>query len=404
MRLPVIIKRLPIGRFCAAAVFALGAPLCAQEGENTASLDLYIFNQNDNGGGNPFINEEFFYYGGRIDAKLKVSKVVSLRPVFFGSQIQPGSEITPPASIINRDVVTNATTTSASATNLGGSFVADIRPANWDWTLSPGAYFSYQPTYVSRGLDFTLQGDLFGGDFSPWFAYGFRFDAVTGGNLAISGIFNYGLPSERDSDGRDNRLHSRLSHNFVAGFTQTLSPQWRVNASLQYTLQTGYLSTPNAKVALYTGNTPVLFADEKLPIVRNRFQINFRARYSPLLHWSVGADHSAYFDDWGIMNLAFQPAAEGPFVADVAHWRAWYRLGYQQGTRYQRDKPQQEHRYQTDDSDLGTFSSNGGGVLLFFYLPRDDGMRWAIRVSGYMFARNDGIWGAGAMLGTGVDW
>jgi hypothetical protein len=253
-------------------------------------------------------------------------------------------------------------------------------------------------------LDFTLAGELLGGNFEPWFGYSLRYDALTGGHLIISGIFNYGLPRERDADGLDYRLHLRTSHNFVAGFTQVLSPEWKLGASLQYTAQHGYLSEPNAKVALYSGQMPVLFADEKLPGRRHRFQANLRTRYAPALHWGLGMDHSFYADDWGIMNGALEPSAEGPFAPDVARWRAWYRLSYQQGTRYLRERPQREHEFQTDDADLGTFSTHGAGLLLYFYFPRSEGMRWAIRVSAYGVSRSDGIWGWGGLIGTEVDW
>jgi len=329
---------------------------------------------------------------------------VSMRPTFYGSQIEPGRKLDPPATVANPTVVTNATTTSASATSLGGSLIVDVKPASWDWTLSPGAYFSYQPTYVSRGLDFSLGGELFEGNFSPWFSYGVRLDAITGGNLAFTGIFGYGLPRERDEDGEDRRLHSRVTHNFVAGFTQLLSPQWKLGASVQYTLQTGFLATPNAKVLLHEQGLPVLYVDEKLPAARHRFQANLRARFSPALGWSLGMDHSGYIDDWGVANIAIEPGAEGPFSPGVARWRAWYRFSYQKGTRYLRDEPLREHRYQTDDSDLGTLGTNGGGVMLLFYLPRAGAMRWAIRLSGWAYARSDGISGLGVLVGSEVEW
>ena len=63
--------------FCVLALF--GAALCAQASDNNASLDLYVFNQEDHGGSD-FQNEDLLYYGTRVSAKVKVSNVLSIRP------------------------------------------------------------------------------------------------------------------------------------------------------------------------------------------------------------------------------------------------------------------------------------------------------------------------------------
>src|SRR5690606_15762991 len=126
----------------------------------------------------------------------------------------------------------------------------DIKPEGTDWTVSPGIFFAYEPIYVSRGLDLTVSGELFNGDFIPSFSYGVRYDTITGGNLEVAGIFNSGGRHDISPDGVDRRYHSRFSHNLQLGFTQILSPEWRINAGLQYTRQDGFLSYPNAKVVV----------------------------------------------------------------------------------------------------------------------------------------------------------
>lgn len=285
-----------------ALVVSYGSSLNAQQTDNNAQLDIFVFNQEDHGG-NKIQNEDMLYVGARASAKLKVNNVLSIRPTISGALLYAGGKPDVPSTI------TNATTTSASqrTTNRAGgksdytpvttSMGFDIKPIGSDWTLSPGLFFSWQDNYVSRGLDFSASVELFNGNFIPSITYGFRWDSLTAGSLGIEGIFGFsgedgeggeggeeeaGEGDEGGGGGSINRLETRWTHNLQLGFTQILSPQWRLNASVQYTLQHGSLGAPNAVVTLFdTSDVPVLFANEKLPKIRNRFQFNTRVRFFP---------------------------------------------------------------------------------------------------------------------------
>ena len=394
-------------RFAALLIVCCGV-VSAQD--KVVTLDIFAFNQEDGnahvddiGGGNPHINEEFFYAGVRASGRFKISNVITLRPTIGISSIEPARWIDPPDTITNPEALNTATITSASATNMTLALITDIQPDGSDWTLSPGAYFSYQPTYVSRGLDFLLSAELLQGNFIPEFSYSFRWDSVTGGNLRVAGIWG-GDPGDTSRNGIDKELRNRFFHSVGLGFTQILSPEWRINASLQFTRQDGFLSEPNAQVTLYNGDTPVRFSDERLPNSRNRVQANFRVKYSPWLGWAFGMDHSAYVDDWSILNFALEPNTEGTFGHDDARWRLWYRISYQRGTRFQRDNPEQRFKFQTDDPDLGTFNTHGGGVLLWFDMPETGETEWILQVSFYGFYRSDKTWGYGGLLGSEFAW
>ncbi|MCC7508490.1 MAG: DUF3570 domain-containing protein [Planctomycetes bacterium] len=419
-----VIHRVAFGLLCSLTCVSL----YAQHSDNSGSLDLYVFSQQDDGG-NPYQNEDLLYYGARAAARLKVSDTLTLRPTIGVAQIEAGGKPDTPST------VTNATVTSASQqggasggatkyTPITTSMGFDIKPAGTKLTLSPGFFFSYQDNYVSRGLDFSASIELFNGNLIPSLSYGLRYDTLTSDTIGFWGIFGIaGEADEGDHEGEDEEeeeeeeegeeegartamlgLRTRISHNLQLGFTQIISPEWRLNASVQYTRQDGYLGAPNAVVTLYDGNTPVLLSDERLPNYRNRFQFNLRVKYSPLLGLSFGVDHSAYFDDWGILNLAAEPSAEGFFVRDIARWRVWYRFSYQDGTRFMRDHPQQKFKFQTDDPDLGSFTTHGGGALFYFDVAHWGPMHWIVRVSGYAISRSDGIWGIGALLGTEFTW
>jgi len=386
------------------AAVLFGAVAHAQDKDRNVSFDVFLFNQEDDGG-NEIFNEEFTYVGARAAAKFKVTNILTLRPTAIISTIEPGRAVDAPDTITNANSkITNATTASASATNVTLSCVADIRPEDSDWTCSPGAYFAYQPTYVSRGLDFAAKGELAGGDFTPFFSYGLRWDSLTGGNLRLAGIFGGKLKGADIDDGFDRKLRNRVTHNLQFGFTQVLSPEWLIGASLQYTRQDGYLATPNEQVTLYSGDTPVLFSDERLPNSRNRLQLNFRVRYSPLLFFSLGMDHSAYLDDWSVQNYAIEPNLQGSFGIPEARWHLWYRFAYQDGTRFHRNKPGKAYKFQTDDPDLGTFRTHNGGAVFTFDMPETQGYRWLLTVSANAMYRTDGIWGYGFLVGSEFGW
>lgn len=377
--------------------------------DHTVTLDMFAFNQEDEGvnldigGGNPHINEDFVYIGGRLGVRWKISNVITLRPTMSLAMIEPGRRIDPPDSITNPEAVTDVSTASASATNMTLSMITDIKPEGSDWTLSPGAFFAYQPTYVSRGLDFLLSAELLEGNFIPEVGYSFRWDSITGGNLRVAGIWG-GRLSSSSRNGIDKDLHNRFFHSLHFGFTQILSPEWRLNASVQFTRQDGYLNDPNAQVILYNGSTPVRFSDERLPNSRNRVQANLRLKYSPWLGWAFGMDHSAYADDWNILNFALEPNAEGTFGLQDARWKLWYRISYQQGARFKRDEPEERFKFQTDDPDLGTFNTHGGGIYMSFNLPENESPSWILQVSFYGFYRSDKIWGYGGLLGSEFAW
>lgn len=401
--------------------------LYAQHTDNSAGLDLYIFSQQDDGG-NPYQNERLLYYGTRANARLKVNDVLTIRPTIGIAQIEAGGKPDTPSTI------TNATVTSASqqASGSGGatkympittSMGFDIKPRGTKWTISPGLFFSYQDNYVSRGLDFSVSVELLNGNLIPSLSYGLRYDSLTSGELGFLGIFGIapdmddhggeGEEEEEEEEGEEGEegartamlgMRTRVTHNLQVGFTQILSPQWRLNTSIQFTRQDGYLGAPNAVVTLYDGDTPVLLSDERLPNYRNRFQFNFRVKYSPWLGISFGMDHSAYYDDWSILNLASEPSVEGYFIQDIARWRVWYRFSYQDGTRFMRDHPQDKYKFQTDDPDLGTFTTQSGGALFYFDVAQWGSLHWIVRVSGYAVSRSDGIWGFGALLGTEFTW
>lgn len=119
----------------AALLLVCCSVLAAQD--RVVALDMFAFNQEDGNahvedidGGNPHLNEDFLYVGTRVSARFKVSNVVTLRPTVSLSTIEPGREVDPPPTVTNADsYLTNATTASASATNMTLALITDITPA-----------------------------------------------------------------------------------------------------------------------------------------------------------------------------------------------------------------------------------------------------------------------------------
>ncbi|MEQ8768147.1 MAG: DUF3570 domain-containing protein [Planctomycetota bacterium] len=351
----------------------------SDDGDSSVAFDLYAFRQHD-GGGDPLRAEGFDYQGFRVAIVRRVDETYRLRVNGTLAFIDNEEALLPPPT------VTNALTTSASPSllTLDTNFTLDITPEHSPWTYSPGFYYHHQIEYIGTGLDFGIQRELLDGDVQVEARYSFRWDFL---ELA------YWDQTFRGND-------DRISHNTLFSWTQNLSPSTRGNLSFQYTRQDGFLSEPYNYVTLYRADgDPILFVDERLPNRRDRLQVNARLRWSPEIATALGLDTSYYLGSWGLQHAAVEPSAETELFAE---WRLrlWYRLSFQKGARYFEDRPLVSRRFQTRDSDLGSFFMQSPGGTLTVPLGSNEEIRFSV----YGFTRDDGVDGLGSKLGVIFRW
>ncbi len=349
------------------------------EPESSVSLDAYVFSQRD-GGGDPDRAEGFEYQGLRVAIVRKVNEKYRVRVNATVAFIDNEDAKELPSSVSNR----LTTSASPSLLTLDHNLAIDITPEHSPWTFSPGYFYHHQIEYIGTGLDFGAARDLFEGNSRFEARYSFRWDFLE---------LSYWDKTFRGHD-------DRISHNTLFSWTQLLSPAWKGNLSFQYTRQDGFLTDAFNYVTLYDPvGSPVFLTDERLPNRRDRFQVNPRIRTSPGVGTALGLDGSFYADSWGLEHFAIEPSVEVELL-EGWRWRVWYRLSFQSETRYSRDEPVASARYQTRDSDLGSFFMQSPGTSLSLPVGEAEELRFSV----YGFSRDDGIDGLGARMGVVFRW
>ncbi|HUB08905.1 MAG TPA: DUF3570 domain-containing protein [Myxococcales bacterium] len=348
------------------------------------AVDLLAFSQWDPGGGDPLVDEGFRYEALSVDARFKVTDDVYVRGTAVVAYLQNDPLLTLPNSIANAHV----TSASTDFVTLDSSLATDLISPDGKWIFSPGFFYHHQWAFLVGGMDLDLRHVMAGGDAVLRLGYNGRYASIH--QVKWDGSPVYG--------------DDRITNNAVLSWTQVLSPKLVANVGLQYTNQTGLLSSTLQFVGLYdAAGQPVELVDEVLPRERNRGQLDLRARYTPSVGTSFGLDLSGYYDDWDLLNLAIEPSFETP-IWGGARLRVWYRLSDQKGTRYFDPTPQTVQPYMTQNSNLGTWVDQSPGMLVLVPLGERGGAQWLLRASLLGFYRTDRIFGAGGSLGFSVEW
>lgn len=353
---------------------------------NEITFDVFVFSQEDDVG-HPLKAEGMSYQGGRATSTLRLDGTYTLGLSAGVSHIQnePAAEL--PATVANARI----TSASREIIALDASASLTIRKPGAAWTFVPGVTYHHQDAYVAIGPDLTVMRELGGGDTILRAAWRLRF----------------GFPKLVFWDGAREGRDRLVSHTVLLGLTQTLSPSWLLNVALQYTRQDGFQSDPYNYVVLYSDGDPVELTRESLPEDRNRVQLSARLRYSPVAGFAMGIDNSYYLDDWGIRHLAFEPNAAFPLSGDI-DGRVWYRVSFQDDTKYFHRMPSIVHSYQTQDSDLDSFTMQTGGLTVAVPVgaapAAGEGPRWESRGTIFGFYRDDRVYALGANVGIGARW
>jgi hypothetical protein len=351
--------------------------------DHYVAVDLMVFSQWDDGG-DPLVDEGFRYEALSVDARYKPTERLTLRGTAVVAYLQNNPLIALPSTIANAHV----TSASTDFVTLDSSLAADLVSADGKWIISPGLFYHHQWAYLATGMDLDVRRILADGDTILRVAYNGRY-------AGIRQVHWDGSPSNGDH---------RITNNFILGWTQVFTPKLITNVGLQYTNQTGLLTSTLQFVGLYnSAGQPVLLVNESLPRERSRGQVNLRARYTPSLGTSFGLDASGYYDDWDLLNVALEPSVETP-IWGGARLRAWYRVSDQKGTRYFMATPTTVQPYMTQNSNLGTFVNQSPGLTVLVPLGERKGGQWMLRSSVLGFYRTDRVYGVGGSMGFSVEW
>jgi hypothetical protein len=177
-------------------------------------------------------------------------------------------------------------------------------------------------------------------------------------------------------DGHETGSDERFSLTANAGLYQTYSPDFHGEMGAVLTLQSGFLETAYNAVVIengsgpnpnLVGNAPGREIFEELPDTRIRGGFFGRARKKMTDGGALELGGRLYADSWGIVSLTAEPQWHQWLVTDRLMLRLRYRLYTQTAADAYGDHFTSVTKERTQDSDLGEFIANTGGVKLIWY-------------------------------------
>ena len=210
-----------------------------------------------------------------------------------------------------------------------------------------------------------------------------------------------------DIDGVNRGDDGRRTTDLTGSLTQVLGPRTLGSVELDYTLQTGFLSTPFHEVVLARPGQPEERVAERLPDSRRRAALGLGLDHAFGRGVVQKLNYRLYDDDWGIR--AHTVAAETHFRLPTASetW-AFPILRYHRQTASDSFGPTGsftgEEEFFTSDWDLAEIATTKYGIGVRGLAP--PGKAWPLGIRRYearftLFSRDDGLDGVNASFGLG---
>lgn len=356
-------------------------PERAGHGSLTTRLGYY-FNDDGSGDGNPFLDEALTVIEPivMLDYSINDQWAVNLKYQY--------------------DLVSSASIERLSKfpqqTGASGDFYSGVdagltyRP-NDVWTIGGFGSFSQEYDYDSFGAGLNASRDFEDGNsVVSWSLTGFwdRLDVI-----------------RFDGDNAEGK-DFRRSLTAAANWYQIFGPATHGTFGLTATWQQGFLEAPfNAVVIENSTLAPNSNLDnmarglesfEELPGNRYRGALFGRVRHWLPTETAIEMGGRLYADSWGMQAITVEPLVRQSLIEDVLSAGLRYRFHSQTGVDYFGNHFTRARRYQTQDSDLGPFFSNGVGLLFTWHLSE----AFTLDGNGDWTSRSDGIefWSAGLTL------
>ncbi len=199
-------------------------------------------------------------------------------------------------------------------------------------------------------------------------------------------------------NGVENGSDDRTSISALVTWYQAIAPRWHSEVGLTVGLQSGFLETAYNAVVVEDPSLPPnpnldnmargMEITEELPDTRVRVALNGRIR-----HYFGGGNAlelggRLYGDDWGITSIAIEPRFYTWLVEDRLRLRLRYRFYTQTAAdAYEDHFVLTAPSERTQDSDLADFNSHTFGARLFW----DIGKNQTLDFGGEFVKRSDGL-------------
>lgn len=294
------------------------------------------YEQQDNKGGNPYLNEKQSISEPVIILHDKLANDIDTTFRYARDSITGDSFKT-----TQTDARAGASKDVRNSAQLSLSKKFDIDSAS----LSAG--YSKESDYLSRNVSLGYTKMLFDNNTS----------------VTIRGTKFFDLVDNFD---RWDIMHGQKNRDTMTlgmDISQYLSPRDSLVSGIAYTHQTGLLSTPRSFVVTSNGTF-----DEVLPDTRNRNVIFIKERHALDKQNSIELGTRYYSDSWGLK--AHTP--EIKYLHDFGNEEYLlclnYRFNNQQGMKYFHDTLVTMPRFATQDSDLADLKTTSAGAILTFPL------------------------------------
>lgn len=359
------------------------APESGDELSRSIAIRLGYFDQDDTGGGNPFLDESLTVIEPIVVFDWDVSKDL-------GYTIKAAYDNVTSASIDRLSKYPDQS--GASGDNWFGLEFGMRHRVNDEWRAGwhVGASAEYDYTSIKAGGQATwTPGD--GRDASVTTSLDIFFDQVD--VIRFNGV----------EDGTDQRI----SFASTTQWYQVLTPTMYSLAGVTLGYQSGFLETAYNGVVVEDGATPPFPFDndalgteitEQLPDLRLRLALYGRLRQQIVEGTAVELGARVYGDDWGIVSGAIEPRLYHVLVHDRLLLRLRYRYYAQTGADdYYVSLPGGEPvpEFHTSDSDLGEFDSQSFGIKLVWFRRSS----WEFDIGADHVVRDDGLDSSFASIG-----
>lgn len=343
----------------------------AQPGDMSVTTRFSFYQHDDNGDGNPFLDEDLTV----IEPVILFDHTVSER---FGYSFQFSYDYVSSASIERLSAYPEQS--GASADDYFGGDLAGRWSIDDGWHVGAHLGYSTEYDYDSIGFGGSVSRDVAGKD------------ATVG--LSVNGYFD-DIRVIR-FDGSEAGNEDRLSISTTASWYQVISPTTHGDFGLTFTVQDGFLSTPYNAVVIedpllppnpaLDNNARGVEITEELPDQRLRLALFGKVRTSLAPGRAIELGGRIYGDDWGIVSVAIEPRWYQTITPGVLDGMLRYRYYTQTEADDFSDSFTMIDEFRTQDSDLAALDSHTLGGRLTWHITSDDsltgGLDYVLRSDG----------------------
>lgn len=376
-------RRLSTLAWCLAAAAAIDLPLAraaeddfvgsGNPGHGTVAFRVELYDNPDQGDGNPFLDESLTVVEPAIVLDYDVSDRLSAHGQLTYDYVSSASI----KRLSRYPEQSGASGDYYVGLDLGLNYQLSERTRAGGFVNGSAEY-----DYTSFGLGGSLSRD--------------SEDHARTLTLSTNGYFD--LVKVIRFDGSDDEgTDQRISWSGSLAWYQVINRSTHAELGANLTYQTGFLETAFNSVVIEDPGlapNPVLEnlargyeVAEELPGTRVRGAVYGQLRRSLHPRWSVGMLGRLYSDSWGIGSYAVEPQLYHWLVPELLNVRLRYRYYSQTGADAFASSFTEVRPERTQDSDLGPFHSHGMGVRLEFGLHD----AWTFDLLADYTLRSDGI-------------